>query len=173
MSFTDWLVQASIYFPSSIVVGALALFGVRWTLSGQLKMQRDDWNERQTALQKELQMREQSDREARERRFIAATRAVTVEAINNAVALILFGHLAKKNPFVRFSIALTREQFDSQLPLIAERLSSAHLQQTLDGIYGSFPVQSIYRRDRCTIDATVAAANQGCVKPESKLFRGL
>jgi hypothetical protein len=47
-----------------------------------------------------------------------------------AVAFIVFAQFAKKNPFVRFSIALTREQFDNQLPLIAERLSPAHLQQT-------------------------------------------
>jgi hypothetical protein len=114
-----------------------------------------------------------ADHEAQERRFTAATRAVAVEAINNAVALILFGHLAKKNPFVRFSIALTREQFDSQLPLIAERLSPAHLQLTATVYMEAF-------RYKVLIDENVAQStqlsqqqNQGCVKPEPKLFRGL
>jgi hypothetical protein len=130
MSFVDWLVQASIYFPSSIIVGALALFGVWWTLSGQLKMQRDEWDRREATFQKQLQAREQAEREAEERRCTAAMRAVTIEAVNNAVALLSFGHLAKQNLFVPFRIPLTREQFDSQLPLIAERLSPAHLQQT-------------------------------------------
>jgi hypothetical protein len=130
MSPADWLVQASIYFPSSIIVGALALFGVWWTLSGQLKMQRDEWDRREATFQKQLQTREQSDREAQERRFTAAMRAVAIEAVNNAVALLSLGHLAKRNLFVPLPIALTREQFDNQLPLIAERLSPAHLQQT-------------------------------------------
>ena len=98
MSFADWLVQASIYFPSSIIVGALALFGVWWTLSGQLKMQRDEWGRREATFQKQLQSREQSDREAQERRFTAAIRAVAIEAVNNAVALISFEQFAKKNP---------------------------------------------------------------------------
>ncbi len=54
-------------------------------------------------------------------------RAVGIEAVNNAVVLLSF---VKQNLFVPFRIALTREQFESQLPLIAERLSPAHLQQT-------------------------------------------
>jgi hypothetical protein len=130
MSPADWLFQAFIYFPSSIIVGALALFGVWWTLSGQLKMQWDEWDRREATFQKQLQVREQSDREGQERRFTAAVRTVAIEAVNNAVALLSFCHLAKKYPFVPFSTGLTREQFDNQLPLFAERLSPAHLQQT-------------------------------------------
>jgi hypothetical protein len=106
-------------------------------------MERDDWNERQAAFQKELQVRERADREARERRFTAATRAVAVEAINNAGALLSFGQLARKDPFVRSSIALAREQFDSQLPLIAERLSPAHLQLTASVYMEAFVATSL------------------------------
>jgi hypothetical protein len=57
-------------------------------------------------------------------------RAVAIEAVNNAIALLSFGHLVKQDLLAPFRIALTREQFDSQLPLIAERLSPSHLQQT-------------------------------------------
>jgi len=153
MSLVDWLVQASVYFPSSIIVGALALFGVRWTLSSELQMQRDDWNERQAAFQKELGVRDQADREAQERRFTAAMRAVAIEAVNNAVALISFEKFAKKNPNVRLSIALSREQFDNQLPLIAERLSPGHLQQTATVYMEAF-------RYKVVVDDSVARSAQ-------------
>lgn len=130
MSFADWLVQASIYFPSSIIVGALALFGVRWTLSGQADLQRAEWDRREAAFQNDLKTRERIQHEIEEKRYTAALRTVAIEAINNAVTLLAFSDRAKKSQVSALSLALTREQFDNQLPLIAERLEPAHLQQT-------------------------------------------
>lgn len=130
MSFADWLVQASIYFPSSIIVGALALIGVRWTLSGQANLQSAEWDRRETAFQNDLQARERIQHEIEKKRFTAAIRAVAIEAINNAITLLAYSDSAKKSQVSALSLALTREQFDNQLPLIAERLEPAHLQQT-------------------------------------------
>jgi len=128
MTLENWIIQALIYFPSSIIVGVMALMGIRWTLSHEAGMQREEFEERETARRNDFQAREKTQHETEERKLTAAARAVAVEAMNNAVALLTFGQLVKRNPFARFSVALAREQFDSQLPLIAERLSPAHLQ---------------------------------------------
>jgi hypothetical protein len=153
MSLADWLFQASVYFPSSIIVGALALFGVWWTLSRQAELQRAEWDQRETAHQNELRAREQAQHRVEEQRYAAAMRSVSIEALNNAVALLTFNHLTKESRYARFPIAISRAQFDDQLPLIAERLSPNHLQQAATVYMEAF-------RYKLLIDQFVAQPSQ-------------
>jgi hypothetical protein len=68
---TDWLLQSLTDVPGSILVGVLALLGVRWTLSGEFKMQRDDWEQRDRLSRSRQQEQEK-------RQFTGALRALTI-----------------------------------------------------------------------------------------------
>jgi hypothetical protein len=49
-----------------------------------------------------------------------------------------FQQIVKSNPFIQLSIDLSREQFDHQLPLIAERLGPGHLQAVASAYMQAF-----------------------------------
>jgi len=132
MTFVDWLVQASIYIPSSVFVGLLALIGVRWTLAGQFRMQRDEWTRLEASHQKEQRERDRVNREEDKKRLIGAVRALAVEAINNAVELLSFVQFAKVNDFLQSSPSIVREHFDRQIAVLTERVPSIDVQQTAD-----------------------------------------
>jgi hypothetical protein len=134
----QWIFEATTYFPSSIVVGVLALTGVWLTLSDERERQRVEWARRESVIEKQSEARERMLHDAEEQRLTAATRALIVEAVNNALAMKTFQQIVKSNPFYQLSIDLAREQFDHQLPLIAERLGPARLQEAASAYMQAF-----------------------------------
>jgi hypothetical protein len=138
VNWNEWLFQASTYFPSSIVVGLLALIGVRWTLSDEHERQRVEWTRRESVLEKQIEARERMLHDAEEQRLTAAIHALIVEAVNNALAMKTFQQIVKANPPIELTIDLSREQFDHQLPLIAERLGPGHLQDAASAYMQAF-----------------------------------
>jgi hypothetical protein len=103
-------------------------------------MQWDEWDRREATLQKQLQVREQSDREGQERRFTAAVRTVAIEAVNNAVALTIVLPSCEEVS-VRAVLDRSNPRTVRQPTTAVRQASFASSSATdCDRVYGSLPV---------------------------------
>jgi len=108
-------------FVAGIVTGSFAAaFGSYVSYRLQGRIQRSEWMRQEERARQDRVDLSERERQREEDTKIAAIRAVALEALWNALALITFAARAKKQRDPRLSpFSLFREQFDRNLPVLA------------------------------------------------------